>query len=236
MYLTSRIAATVTCRATMQAIALANLETACPSQPAATGVTGTDGRCRRRRDEKRVARAAAKLLATVSGVVPGAAVAAIATVTTTQQYGPSSSTFDVLFTPVESATDLVSISAGSVYTGEAAQLTIEAIASDDTILPLFADPNMNPWFTTAPLSSVTNNTFADFSAHDIKGLRFTVGNFSGPQPTLTLPVGTDFVFTAVPEPGVGLMLACSLAAALIGRRFTKQLSARTGDDVAAAAR
>jgi hypothetical protein len=68
------------------------------------------------------------------------------------------------------ATDLVSISAGSVYTGEASSLTIQAIASDDSPLTLFGPYFINDLFQTVPLSTITNNAFTDFSAQDIKGL------------------------------------------------------------------
>jgi len=170
--------------------------------------------------------AAAGVLAAVSG----SAVAETITVTTTQPYATTMSSsdttasFDVLFTPVENATDLVSISAGSVYTGEGASLTIQAIASDDTTETLFdsSPSGFLPFFENQLLSEITNNTFTDFSARDIKGLRFTLAQ-SNPflKPSLTLPVGTEFVFSAVPEPAAAILLGCSLAAVMIGRRFTK---------------
>ena len=62
-----------------------------------------------------------------------------------------------------------------------------------------------------------------------QGLRFSIQNFAGFDPTgfpsITLPVGTDFVFAVVPEPVAGVLLACSLAAVLITRRFRKPRSA-----------
>jgi len=179
------------------------------------------------RNEKRVEVAAATgLLAAASGAGAGAAMAEMVTVTTTQQYGPTPLSYDVLFTPVENATDLVSISDGSVYTGEGPSFTIQAIGSDDTTVNLFFDPFNTDFFQAVPLSSITNNTFTDFSAREIKGLRFTLDQPNpGPQPSLTLPVGTQFVFSVVPEPAAGVLLACSLAAVMIGRRFAKLRSA-----------
>jgi hypothetical protein len=187
------------------------------------------------RGEKRAVTAAAGLLAAVSGGSPGSAMAELVTVTTTQQYSGTASpqgttaSFDVLFTPVQNATDLVSISAGSVYTGESASLTIQAIASDDSPLTLFGPYSMNDFFQTVPLSTITNNAFTDFSAQDIKGLRFSIQNFAGFGPTgfpsITLPVGTEFQFVAVPEPAAAMLLGCGLAAVLIGRRFRKLRSA-----------
>ena len=188
-----------------------------------------------RRDDNRAVTAAAGLLAAVSGASPGSVMAELVTVTTTQQYSGTASpqgttaSFDVLFTPVQNATDLVSISAGSVYTGESASLTIQAIASDDSPLTLFGPYSMNDFFQTVPLSTITNNAFTDFSAQDIKGLRFSIINFAGfaPSgfPSITLPVGTEFQFVAVPEPAAAMLLGCGLAAVLIGRRFRKLRSA-----------
>jgi len=175
--------------------------------------------------EKRVAIAAtAGTIATASG----AAVAAVTTVTTTQTYGPTPLSYDVLFTPIENATDLVSISDGSVYTGEAANLTIQAIASDDTTVDVFTTvggTDLQPWFDTVPLSSLTNNSFTDFSPLEIKGLRFTLTNDSGgPEPSLTLDTGTQFVFAVVPEPAAGVLLACGLVAVFVGRRVRRSRS------------
>ena len=193
-----------------------------------------DGSFTGRRDEKRGALTAAGWLAALSGAGPAAAKAGITTITTTQQYATTMSSsdttasFDVLFTPVENATDLVSISAGSVYTGEGAVLTIQGIASDNTTVTLFDSGTSGflPFFQTDPLSTITNDTFTDFSAREIKGLRFTLEQFNPfLKPSLTLPVGTDFVISSVPEPGTGVMLACSLAAVLISRRFTRLMPA-----------
>jgi hypothetical protein len=179
--------------------------------------------------------AAAGLLAAVSGASPGSVMAELVTVTTTQQYATpimsssdTTASFDVLFTPVENATDLVSISAGSVYTGEGAILTIQGIASDDTTVTLFDSGTSGylDFFQTEPLSTITNNTFTDFSAREIKGLRFTLEQLNPfAKPSLTLPVGTEFVFAAVPEPVAGVLLGCGLAAVLITRRFRKPRSA-----------
>jgi hypothetical protein len=177
---------------------------------------------REQRGEKRVATAAAGLMASVAGANSGSATAEIVTVSTTQQYGPTPLSYDVLFAPIENAVDLVSISAGSVYTGEGPSFTIEAIASDDTTVSLFFDPFNPDFFNTVSLASITNNTFIDFSAREIKGLRFTLDQPNpGPGPSLTLPIGTEFVFSAVPEPAAAVLLGCGLAAVLIGRRFRK---------------
>jgi hypothetical protein len=224
MHLSRHIAAYVTQRAIVQVSVLAEHQTWGRPQQARASKSGADGWLRGGRDEKRAGMAAATLLATAAGAVPGVAAAAVTTVTTTQQYGPAAS-FDVLFPAVASATELTSISAGSVYTGEAAQLTIEAIASDNSILPLFDNTDVQPYFSNEALASITNNSFSSFSAQDIVGLRFSWSNgfFS---PTAELPVGTEFVFVAVPEPAVGVMLACSLAVVCFGHRIKRLVSAR----------
>jgi hypothetical protein len=179
-----------------------------------------------RRDDNRAVTAAAGLLAAVSGASPGSVMAELVTVTTTQQYGPTPLSYDVLFTPIENAVDLVSISQGSVYTGEGPSFTIQAIGSDNSTVNLFFDSFNPDFFQTVTLASITNNTFTDFSAREIKGLRFTLAQPNpGPQPSLTLPVGTELVFTAVPEPAAAMLLGCGLAAVLIGRRFRKLRSA-----------
>jgi len=152
--------------------------------------------------------------------------AQLITVTSTTQYGPTPLSYDVLFTPIENATDLVSISQGSVYTGEGPSFTIQGIGSDDSTVNLFFASGINPFFATESLASITNNTFTDFSARELKGLRFTLAQSNpGPQPSLTLPVGTEFQFVAVPEPAAAMLLGCGLAAVLIGRRFRKLRSA-----------
>lgn len=187
-----------------------------------------------RQDAIRAPLATAGVVAAVSGIGAGSALAGLVTVTTTQesgtamQSGSSTASFDVLFTPIQSATNLVSISSGSVYTGEGATLTIQAIDSNDTTVTLF-NSGIMPFFQNQPLSAITNNTFTDFSAREIKGLRFTLSQPPPAfKPSLTLPLGTDFVIATVPEPGAGVLLACSLAAVLMSRGFTRFVPVRRG--------
>jgi hypothetical protein len=107
-----------------------------------------------------------------------------------------------------------------LYTGEGPSFTIQAIRSDDTTVDLFSESFIPDFFQTVSLASITNNTFTDFSAREIKGLRFTLAQPNpGPQPSLTLPVGTELVFTAVPEPAAAALLGCGLVAVLIGRKL-----------------
>ena len=105
-------------------------------------------------DAKRALTGAAGLLAAVSDAGVRSAVAETVTVTTTTQYGPTPLSYDVLFTPIADATDLVSISAGSVYTGEGPSFTIQAIGSDDTTVDLFFDPFNGAIDSTVKLSNL----------------------------------------------------------------------------------
>lgn len=181
---------------------------------------------------RRAAFAAAGTGLTLAATLPASA--GVVTVATTVGYsttggsGVSSSFFDFLFTPVQNATDLVSISVPldgtsqfSVYTGEAGYLTIEAIGTDNSLVTLF---NRDPldMFQNVTLASVTNDSFTDFSARDIQGLRFTTGvNNQGPRSTLTLPSTTQFTFatTSVFETLPGSLLASTLAMFVVIRRW-----------------
>ena len=229
--------------------AIAGLAPRVPPHDATSDSHGGSAPCRRstnwtrctgdprsgRRDEQRGVLTTAGALATLAGVAPGVAVAGITTITTTQEYSGTASSqgttasFDVLFTPVQNATDLVSISAGSVYTGEASALTIEVIRADDSTIIVSGPISIMDFFQTVPLSDITNNEFTDFSEQEIKGLRFSIENIAGfgetGYPSITLPVGTDFLISSVPEPGAGVMLVCSLAAVLISRSFTRLVPA-----------
>jgi len=206
-----------------------------PAHRSAERHTFGDGSFIGRRDEQLGVLTSAGALATLAGVAPGVAVAGITTITTTQEYSGTASSqgttasFDVLFTPVQNATDLVSISAGSVYTGEASALTIEVIRADDSTIIVSGPISIMDFFQTVPLSDITNNEFTDFSEQEIKGLRFSIENIAGfgetGYPSITLPVGTDFLISSVPEPGAGVMLVCSLAAVLISRSFTRLVPA-----------
>lgn len=199
-------------------------------------VTRTDEPVANRQDAKRGSMAAAGLLATAVGASGGTALAGSITEvtrTTTQEWDSSVAglQFDVLFDPVENATDLVSISDGSVFTGEAASLVIEAIATDDTTVELFNSGELTPFFETFPLVDFTNNVFTDFSARDIKGLRFTLSASPPTDPRLVLPSGTDFVFAVVvPEPTAGALLAAGLVTVFVGRSLRRRLAKTSHGD------
>lgn len=135
----------------------------------------------------------------------------------------ASSSFDVLFsTPLTSVEQLVSISQGSVNTGEGAAFTISAILPDDQLVNLFSSGTVSP-FQNISLAALTNNSFTAFATPtDIVGLRFfsyRVGS-SGFAGTIALPAGTELTFSAVPEPSSSLVIALGMAGLAFTRRKT----------------
>jgi len=133
----------------------------------------------------------------------------------------SGANFDVLFDTVTDATQLVSISAGSVYTGESAGFDISAIFSDNQTQSLFSGP-LYPILSTVPLSDVTGNSFTAFDVpKDVVGLRFHTTYVYAATPNYSLPIPTTLTFAAVPEPSSALLLACGmvLLVACRGRIF-----------------
>ena len=113
------------------------------------------------------------------------------TVQTTVGPQTASSNFDVLFSsPISSVSDLVSISDGSVYTGEGATLSISAILTNDQVVEIFS--KFPSPFQNVTLSSFTGNVFTDFATpQSIKALRFksSGGSIAG---TFALPAMKTF--------------------------------------------
>lgn len=129
---------------------------------------------------------------------------------------------DVLFSPIDSVSDLVEISAGSVYTGEGGSMVISAILNNDSIVQLFSQPSLSSFglFSNIPLATVTGNSFTDiFPLATVKGLRFTINPAPGPEPTFTLPAGTTFTFTAVPETTTAMLSLLGLT--ILGTRRSR---------------
>ena len=138
----------------------------------------------------------------------GSSVQADSTVQRTLTSQRSGSSYDILFDEATDATDLVSISAGSVFTGEGGGMTISAIDVNDQVFQLFAGTFLT-WFQTNTLVYYTNNDFTQFAApSDIKGLRIYSGGF--PSATLTLPAGTVLTFAVLPEPTVTFLIFSGL--------------------------
>jgi hypothetical protein len=164
-----------------------------------------------RKSKYRAAASAGLLLAASGGVGESA--------TTVQvSVGPvsTSTSFDVLFAQVNSVSQLVSISAGSVYTGEGADLTISAIFADNQVVEIFSE--VNAPFSNLSLSDITDNDFTPFgSPAEVKGLRFTSvgGNVAG---SFALPAATILTFMVVPEPTAALLAVFGMFLLAVRRR------------------
>jgi hypothetical protein len=124
--------------------------------------------------------------------------------TTTSQSGAS---LDVLFAPVADATELVSVSDGSVFTGEGGSLVVSAITDGNQIIPLTASIP-GGFFNTLSLFDMTQDDFTAFPAQTITGIRFTMAGFD--SRSVTIPSGTQFTFTTIPEPQTALLIGLGL--------------------------
>jgi hypothetical protein len=143
--------------------------------------------------------------------------------TTVVTVGPqtASSDFSVLFnTTLTSVQQLVTISQGSVNTGEGAAFTISAILPNDQLVTLFQSGTVSP-FQDITLAALTNNTFTAFGTPtDIKGLKFfsyKVGS-SGFAGTVSFGSGTQLTFNVIPEPSAFVGLALGAAGFAFARR------------------
>ena len=115
----------------------------------------------------------AALSAGVLLAVSGASNARSDTIVEREVGAVSGDSVDVLFTPVSGATDLVSISTGSVETGEGGTLTISAITVYDQTVEFYSEI-FPAYFSSRPLDSLTSNDFSAFPEADVKGLRLSV--------------------------------------------------------------
>lgn len=165
----------------------------------------------------RAAASAGLLLSACANVGQGAT-----TVQTTVGPQAASSNFDVLFsTPLISVTQLVSISDGSVNTGEGAVLSISAILTDNQVVEIFSKMQSPPFFQTPPLSTFTGNVFNAFATpQDVKALRFSSTGGSGGTVagTFALPALTVLTFAAVPEPAAAIMMFLGVVFLAVCRR------------------
>jgi hypothetical protein len=169
----------------------------------------------------------------------GMAVAATGTVdiakaapinTVTRLAGPVSgdlgSPIDLLFDPIADAFDLVSISAGSVTTGEGGGFRISVIYVDNTTASV-ADFTLSH-FDSKSFSSIPDATFASFTMGDVKGLRFShlVGTGQGGGfLSLNVPSSTAVTFAAiapVPLPASLALLPLGVLALGAVRRRRRQ--------------
>ena len=131
--------------------------------------------------------------ALLAAVAPGARADETFGVTLPDQY--SGADYQVFFPEVVDATELVSISAGTVNTGEFGTMVISAIYEDennvDQYFQIYSGNFGFPLFATNPLSTYTGNNFTPFPVPlDIKGLRIESGGAPNQSATLLLPAGT----------------------------------------------
>ena len=130
---------------------------------------------------------------------------AATTVQTTVGPQAASSNFDLLFTtPLTSVQQLVSISTGSVNTGEGATMTISGILPDNSLVQLFS--KVSSPFQNVSLFTITGDVFTPFPIpQTVKGLRFTS---TGPAAlgTFAFPALTVLTFAVVPEPAAAIMM------------------------------
>ncbi|MCW1923307.1 PEP-CTERM sorting domain-containing protein [Luteolibacter arcticus] len=143
--------------------------------------------------------------------------------TTVVTAGPqaASSDFEVIFsTTLTGVEQLVTISQGSVYTGEGAAFTISAILPGNQLVTLFQSGTVSA-FLDITLAALTNNTFTAFGTPtDLLGLRFVsykVGAFGAPG-TVSFPGGTNLTFNVVPELSTSVGLALGAAGFAFARR------------------
>ena len=177
----------------------------------------------RETSKRHAAAASVGLLVAASGNLGLAEIMVVRTVGPyTSPVGSSSTSFDVLFALVTNATQLVSISAGSVATGEGGYFDISAIFANDSTQSIHLE---NLWGTLS-LSSIPTNQFTPFTlTEDVKGLRFSANQqyYNSPNgtPSIYLPASTTLTFAAIPEPSTGLLLVFGmvLLVACRGRIF-----------------
>jgi len=175
----------------------------------------------RETSKRHAAAASVGLLVAASGNLGLAEIMVVRTVGPYTSVGTPSTSFDVLFDLVTDATQLVSISAGSVVTGEGGYFDIKAIFSDDSTQSIYNDS----FWGTLNLSSIPRIQFTPFTLPDVKGLRFSANqqytNDPNGTPSISLPASTTLTFAAVPEPSTGLLLVFGmvLLVACRGRIF-----------------
>jgi hypothetical protein len=105
---------------------------------------------------------------------------------------------------IQNADALLSFSGGTLSGGESASFTLSVQYANSSTQPIYSDS----WFGFGPayqLSSIPNSPFTPGA---INGLVFSLANVqAGFNPQLTIPAGTVFSFSIVPEPAVGALLA-----------------------------
>jgi len=142
-----------------------------------------------------------------------------------QQYA-SGSYYFAFDTPIDDASALTSISAGSLSGGEAGTFTLSVKFVGGSSASLFS----SSYGYTYSTISFSGQSFQPFSTGSISGLTFNIQNQSGggELPTLTMPANSVYTFAiapAVPEPSSVLLMLTGGAAGLLSLRRRRKSAA-----------
>jgi hypothetical protein len=107
-----------------------------------------------------------------------------------------------IFPDVQNADALLSISGGTLSGGEAASFTL-SVRYDNSSLQSIYSQNWNGFGVGYALNNIPSQSF---TLGNINGLVFNLANSGVGTPQLTIPAGTVFSFSIVPEPASGALL------------------------------
>lgn len=107
-----------------------------------------------------------------------------------------------LFPDITNADHLLSISGGTLSGGEAASFTLSVQYANSSRQQIFSD-TWNGFGLGYALTNVPNESF---TLGDVSDLVFNLANSGAGTPQLSIPAGTVFSFSVVPEPASGALL------------------------------
>ena len=107
-----------------------------------------------------------------------------------------------IFPEIQNADALLSISGGTLSGGEAASFTLSVQYANSSRQQIFSD-TWNGFGLGYALTNVPNESF---TLGDVSDLVFNLANSGAGTPQLSIPAGTVFSFSVVPEPASGALL------------------------------